>query len=48
MKQIERIKKMEQRLERAASAVMELSAALDKYEAVQDDLTALNEYYGSK
>jgi hypothetical protein len=27
---------------------MELSAALDKYEAVQDDLRALNEYYGSK
>jgi len=48
MEQIERIKKMEQRLERSASAVMELSAALDKYEAVQDDLRALNEYYGSK
>ena len=39
---------MEQRLERAASAVMELSAALDEYEAVQDDLRALNEYYDSK
>jgi len=48
MEQIERIKMMEQRLERAASAVMELSAALDKYEAVQDDLKTLNEYYGSK
>jgi hypothetical protein len=41
MEQIERIKKMEQRLERVASAVMELSAALDKYEAIQDDLRAL-------
>ena len=39
---------MEQRLERAASAVIELSAALDEYEAVQDDLRALNEYYDSK
>ena len=48
MEQIDRIKKMEQRLERSASAVMELSAALDKYEAVQDDLRALNEYYDSK
>ncbi len=48
MEQIERIKEMEQRLERAASAVMELSASLDKYETVLDDLTALNEYYGSK
>lgn len=48
MEQIERIKKMEQRLERVASAVMELSAALDKYEAIQDDLRALSEYYGSK
>jgi len=48
MEQIERIKKMEQRLERVASAVMELSAALDKYEAMQDDLRVLSEYYGSK
>lgn len=39
---------MEQRLERAASAVMELSAALDKYEAAQDDIAALSEYYGSE
>ena len=47
-KQIERIKQMELRMEHAVKAVMELSVALDKYEAVQDDLTALNEYYGSK
>ena len=33
MEQIERIRQMELRLERSAAAVMELSAALDKYEA---------------
>lgn len=47
MEQIERIKEMELRLERAAAAVMELSAALDKYEAVQEDIKVLDEYYGS-
>ena len=39
---------MEQRLERAAAAVMTLSAALDRYEEIQGDISALNEYYGSK
>ena len=34
MEQIERIKEMELRMERAAKAVMELSAALENYEAV--------------
>ena len=38
---------MEQRLERAAAAVMTLSAALDRYEEIQGDISALNEYYGS-
>lgn len=47
MEQIERIKQMELRLERAAAAVMELSAALDKYESVQEDIKILGEYYGS-
>lgn len=47
MEQIERIKEMELRLERSAAAVMELSAALDKYEAVQEDIKVLEEYYGS-
>ena len=46
--QIERIKEMEGRLERAAAAVMDLSAALDKYEAVQEDIKALRKYYGSR
>lgn len=43
----ERIKEMEQRMNRASVAVMELSAALDKFEAVHDDIVCLNEYYGS-
>lgn len=45
MEQIERIKQMELRMEHAAKAVMALSVALDNYEAVQEDLTALSEYY---
>ena len=39
---------MELRMERAAKAVMELSAALDNYEAAQEDIAALNDYYGSE
>ena len=46
--QIERIRQMELRMERAAKAVMELSAALDNYEAVQEDIAALEQYYGSE
>ena len=48
MEQIERIRQMELRMERAAKAVMELSAALENYEAVQDDIAALEHYYGSE
>ena len=48
MEQIERIRQMELRMERAAKAVMELSAALDNYEAAQEDIAALNDYYGSE
>ena len=48
MEQIERIKQMELRMERAAKAVMELSAALENYEAVQEDITALEQYYSSE
>lgn len=48
MEQIERIKQMEQRLERAAAAVIELSAALEKYAAVQKDIRVLDAYYGSE
>ena len=39
---------MEQRMERAAKAVMQLSAALDNYEAVQEDIAELERYYGSE
>ena len=48
MEQIERIKQMEQRMERAAKAVLEFSAALDNYEAVPKDIAVLERYYGSK
>jgi len=47
MEQTERIRQMEQRLDRASAAVIELSAALDKYAEAQEALAALNEYYGS-
>ena len=48
MEQIEKIKQMELRMERAAKAVMELSAALDNYESVQEDIAELESYYGSE
>ena len=44
--QIERIRQMELRMERAAKAVMELSAALENFEAVQEDIAELERYYG--
>lgn len=47
MGQIERIIQMEQHLDRASAAVMELSAALDKYVEAQEAIAALSEYYGS-
>ena len=46
--QIARIRRMERRLNRAIAAVKRLTAALDKWEAVQEDITALDEYYGSE
>ena len=45
--QIARIRKMERRLDRALAAVKRLDAALDKWEATQEDITALEEYYSS-
>ena len=39
---------MEGRFDEAVAAVKELSAALDRYEAAQEDIAALKEYYGSK
>ena len=44
--QIARIRKMERRLNRASAAVKRLEAALDRWEAVQEDIAALEEYYG--
>ena len=38
---------MEQRYDRASQAVMQLSAAFDAYEAVQDAIQQLSDYYGS-
>ena len=48
MKQIERIRQMEECFERASSAIKALSSALDGYEKVQEDLAALSKYYGGK
>ena len=48
MKQTERIKQMEQCLEKASVAVMQLSEALDKYIESQDAIATLDKYYGSE
>ncbi len=45
--QITRIRKMERCLNRSLVAVKRLSTALDKWDAIQDDIAALDEYYGS-
>lgn len=47
MKQIERIERMEQNLERATDALRVMNDALDEYEAAQDALHELDTYYGS-
>ena len=47
MEQVERIRQMELRLDRASSAVMELSASLEKYNEAQDDIAQLSAYYSS-
>ena len=47
-KQIARIGQMEKRFDRISAAMKRLSVALDKYDAVQDDIAALNDYYGSQ
>ena len=47
MKQTERIMQMEQRLDRASQAVAQLTTALNQYEAVQDDIHQLSQYYDS-
>lgn len=45
--QVARIRRMERNLNTAVAAVKRLTAALDKWEAVQDAIAALDEYYGS-
>ena len=47
-KQLARIRQMERRFRAVSAAMKRLNAALDKWEAVQDDITALNGYYGSQ
>ena len=47
MKQTDRINSMEQHLERASSAIINFSAALDKYIEAQQSIAALSDYYGS-
>ena len=47
MEQTERIRQMEQHLDRASAAVMDLSAALDKYVEAQEAIAALSAYYAS-
>ena len=46
-KQIARIRLMERRLNHALAAVKRLDSALEKYEAAQEAIAALSEYYGS-
>ena len=45
--QIERIKQMEERLDRASAVVMRLSAALDDYAEAQSAIRELSAYYES-
>jgi hypothetical protein len=47
MTQVERIKVMEQRLDKASAAVMQLSVALDGYIAIGEAIRELAAYYGS-
>ena len=47
MKQIDRIKTMEQHLDRVSQAVMKLSSALDEYAEAQEALRELESYYSS-
>ncbi|MBO7402989.1 MAG: DUF4298 domain-containing protein [Lachnospiraceae bacterium] len=45
--QTARIRQMERRLNAALTAVKRLEGALDKWEAAQEAIAALDEYYGS-
>ena len=45
--QLQRIRKMERHLVRAASALKRLSSALDKYDEAKEDIAVLSAYYTS-
>ena len=45
MERTERIKSMEQRLDRASAAIRRMEMAMAEYAAVQTDICALSEYY---
>ena len=45
--QTARIRQMERRLNAASAAVKRFESALDKWEAAQEAIAALDEYYGS-
>ncbi len=47
-KQLARIRQMERRFRAVTAAMKRLNAALDKWEAVQDDIAALSGYYDSQ
>jgi hypothetical protein len=47
-KQLARIRQMERRFRAVTAAMKRLNAALDKWEAVQDDIAALSGYYSSQ
>lgn len=47
MEQLERIKTMEQHLDRASQAVMRLSAALEDYAEAKESIRELESYYGN-
>ncbi len=48
MNRIDRIKSMEERLDRAEKAVREAEKALDDYNSALDDIKALAAYYASE
>ena len=48
MEQIERIRRMEDVLQRAKAACRALDEALDGYEALRSEVDALGKYYGSE
>ena len=48
MDRIERIKRMEVRLNRVSAVLQELEKALETYKGIEEDLQILSDYYGSR